>query len=150
MAQKIQQFSIHFGLFKQCNIYLGIKISCTLSSFIENIFAPKIANVKSDFRYWSCLPLSLSGKVQCVKINILTECLHVFQCLSLFLPKSFWVRQSLHLLRRKRFLESAKPYCRDRGTATVSRFLISCITTGLSTYINLFTGQKALRLTDVA
>ena len=90
LAQIIPQSSIPFNLSRQGFKYLGIKITHKLNSLFEANFTPLVAKMKSDFQSWSSLPLSLSGKVQCVKMNILPKFLYVFICLPVFLPKSFF------------------------------------------------------------
>ena len=48
--------------------------------------------VKSDLQRWNTLPLSLAGRVQTIKMNILPRYLYLFQCLPIFLPKSFFTK----------------------------------------------------------
>ena len=69
LAQIIPQSSIPFNLSQQGFKYLGIKITHKPHSMLEANFTPSVAKIKSDFQRWSSLPLSLSGKVQCVKIS---------------------------------------------------------------------------------
>lgn len=46
--------------------------------------------IKSSLTQWKPLPLSLIGRVNVVKMNILLKCMYLFQCLPLFIPKSFF------------------------------------------------------------
>ena len=45
--------------------------------------------VKSNLQRWNYLPLSLASRIQIIKMNVLPRYLYVFQCLPIFLPKSF-------------------------------------------------------------
>ena len=46
--------------------------------------------MKEDFKRWSALPLSSSGRINAVKMTVLPKFLYLFQCLPLFLTKSFF------------------------------------------------------------
>src|SRR4029434_7482442 len=46
--------------------------------------------MKDDFKRWSALPLTLTGRINVVKMTVLPKFLYVFQCLPLFLTKSFF------------------------------------------------------------
>lgn len=49
-----------------------------------------MSSMKRDFQRWSTLPLSLAGRIQSLKMNILPKFLFLFQCLPVFLPKFFF------------------------------------------------------------
>lgn len=69
--------------------YLGINITKSFSSLSSNL-TTIVTRMKEDFKRWSALPLSLAGRINTVKMNILPKFLYVFQCLPLFLTKSFF------------------------------------------------------------
>lgn len=69
--------------------YLGIKITKSFSSLSSNLTA-LVNQMKDDFKRWSALPLTLAGRINTVKMTVLPKFLHVFQCLPLFLTKSFF------------------------------------------------------------
>uniref|UniRef100_A0A3B1KB56 Ig-like domain-containing protein n=1 Tax=Astyanax mexicanus TaxID=7994 RepID=A0A3B1KB56_ASTMX len=69
--------------------YLGINITHNISSTVRVNFPPLITEMNADFQRWNNLPLSLAGRVQCVKMNILPKFLFLFQCPPVFLLKSF-------------------------------------------------------------
>lgn len=56
----------------------------------EQNFSVLTATVKQDLQKWNRLPLSLADRVQTVKINILLRYLYLFQCLPIYLPRSFF------------------------------------------------------------
>lgn len=70
--------------------YLGIAITQSLWPKREQSFTLLTTTVKSDLQRWNYLPLSLAGRIQIMKMNVLPRYLYVFQCLSFFLPKSFF------------------------------------------------------------
>lgn len=53
-------------------------------------FSVLTAAVKQDLQKWNRLSLSLAGRVQTVKMNILPRYLYLFQCLPIYLPRSFF------------------------------------------------------------
>lgn len=76
--------------------YLGIHITRAFSDLYENNFKPLLLKLEADFKRWSGLYLSLPGRVSCIKMNVLPRFLYLFQCLPVFLSKSFF--QSLNKL----------------------------------------------------
>lgn len=70
--------------------YLGVNISHSLSSLHKNNFMKLFENIKTDLQRWHALPISLIGRIETIKMNILPRILFLFQTLPLFLPKSFF------------------------------------------------------------
>lgn len=70
--------------------YLGINITRTLPALYSENFTPLVDKLKLDLQRWAILHLSLAGRVNCVKMNVLPRFLYLFQCLPVFLPKSFF------------------------------------------------------------
>lgn len=96
-ALKIQQESFPFHLAQSGFKYLGINITRSFTSLHAANFTPQVNQMKADFQRWGSLPLTLAGRIQSVKMNILPKFLYLFQCLPLFLTKSFFrsVNQSI-------------------------------------------------------
>ena len=67
--------------------YLGIVITRSLRTLREQNRTLLTTKVKSDLQKWNYLPLSLAGRIQIIKMNVLPRYLYVFQCLPIFLPK---------------------------------------------------------------
>ena len=88
--QKILQSSIPYRLSLSGFKYLGIQLTRTLNPLIGANLTPLVTRMKDDFQRWNNLPLLLAGRLQCVKMNILPKFLYFFQCLPVFLPKSFF------------------------------------------------------------
>ena len=72
--------------------YLGIMITRSMRTLKEQNFSVLTDAVKRDLQRWSRLQLSLAGRVQTVKMNILPRHLYLFQCLPIYLPMSFFNR----------------------------------------------------------
>uniref|UniRef100_A0AAR2KU95 Reverse transcriptase domain-containing protein n=1 Tax=Pygocentrus nattereri TaxID=42514 RepID=A0AAR2KU95_PYGNA len=89
-AHNLTQAAIPFRLSPAGFRYLGVNITHNISSIVRANFPPLIAEMNADFQRWNSLPLSLAGRVQCVKMSILPIFLYLFQCLPVFLPKSFF------------------------------------------------------------
>ncbi len=70
--------------------YLGINITRNLTSLFSANFSPLMSEIKTDLQRWRSLPLSLIGRINTVKMNILPKFLFLFQCLPLFLSKRFF------------------------------------------------------------
>ena len=89
-ACHIQQSDLPFQFNPSGFKYLGINVTRTLSSLASANFTPLISKITSDIQRWGNLPLSLIGKINVVKMNILPKFLFLFQSVPLFLPKHFF------------------------------------------------------------
>lgn len=90
LAQKIPQSSIPFKLASIKFKYLGIIITSSIQSLCEENFTALTTKIKADLQRWNNLPLSLTGRVQSIKMNVLPRYLYLFQCLPILLPKSLF------------------------------------------------------------
>uniref|UniRef100_A0A3B5PRH3 Reverse transcriptase domain-containing protein n=1 Tax=Xiphophorus maculatus TaxID=8083 RepID=A0A3B5PRH3_XIPMA len=70
--------------------YLGINVTRSLSGLASANFSPLITKTASDFQSWRNLPLSLLGRINVVKMNVLPKFLFLFQSIPLFIPKIFF------------------------------------------------------------
>lgn len=70
--------------------YLGVNICGHLQTIFKINFLPLIEQIKLDLDRWKNLHLTLAGRVNCLKMNVLPRFLYLFQCLPIFLPKSYF------------------------------------------------------------
>lgn len=70
--------------------YLGISISYSLASLYKHNILKLVKEVKSDLQRWNTLPLSLFGRINSIKMDVLHRFLFLFQCLLIFFPLSFF------------------------------------------------------------
>lgn len=70
--------------------YLGVNICRQLSDLYKNNFPPLIDELKLDMERWNSLHITIAGRVNCIQMNVLPRFLYLFQCLPVFLPKSFF------------------------------------------------------------
>ncbi len=96
LALQISDNQLPFRMSKTGFKYLGIHITRAFSDLFEKNFKPLILKLESDLKRWSGLYLSLVGRVNCIKMNVLPRLLYQFQSLPLFLPQSLF--QSLDKL----------------------------------------------------
>lgn len=67
--------------------YLGIHITPSLSDLYKANFGPLIRKIKEDLACWTSLPLSLIGRVNLFKMNVLSRLLYVFQMVPALLTR---------------------------------------------------------------
>lgn len=89
-AKKISKSTLPFNFSPSGFRYLGVYISHSFSSLLKNNFTNLVDQIKLDLKRWDSLPLSLVGRVETIKMNVLPRLLFLFQSLPLFLPKSFF------------------------------------------------------------
>lgn len=71
--------------------YLGIWITRRFKDLYEANFPPLLKQLKTDLNRWNLLSLSLGGRINVVKMNVMPRFLFIFQCLPIFLTKSFFI-----------------------------------------------------------
>lgn len=86
ILQYLQPFHCTTSGFK----YLGVNITPSLDSLCDQNLNVLTTKVKADLQRWGSLPVSLAGRVQSIKMNVLPRYLYLFQCLPVFLTKSFF------------------------------------------------------------
>lgn len=70
--------------------YLGINVTKNFSDLFDHNFVPLLNRLSQDFNRWSLLPISLIGRVNCIKMSVLLKFLYLFQCIPIFIPKFFF------------------------------------------------------------
>lgn len=98
--QKTQILSFDYNppidLLQECQLnwneksieYLGIQIPKDLSRIAEINYKPLIKEIKEDIHRWSLIPyLSLSSRIESIKMNTLPRVLYLFQSLPLEAPE---------------------------------------------------------------
>ena len=89
-AMQLSQSDIPFKLSPSGFRYLGVSIARSFKSLYSEKLSPLLAQIKTDFQRWGSLPLSLIGRINTVKMSVLPKFIFIFQCLPIFLPKSFF------------------------------------------------------------
>ncbi len=118
MADQITDTDLPFCTSKSGFKYLGINITRSYTDLFKANYNPILKKLESDFQRWSVIYLSLAGKINCVKMNVIPRLLYLFQSLPIFLPKSLF-RSTNRLLSsfiwggkkpriRREFLEKPK------------------------------------------
>lgn len=68
--------------------YLGIYIPPSLQNLFDANYSKIIRSINNDLERWSVLPLSLLGRIESIRMNILPRLLYLFQMLPIEIPKS--------------------------------------------------------------
>ncbi len=103
-----------------------------------------MSKTKSDFQRWNNLPLTLTGRINTVKMFVLPKFLYPFHSIPLYLPESFF--KSLDKLittfiGQVSAQESAFPFCDNvKNWLEALHFQIFCIFIGLLISINYYSG----------
>ena len=82
--------TLPFKSVKEKFTYLGVKVTGKFGKLFEFNFSPLVARMRQDFGRWSLLPLSLAGRINSVKMNILPKFSFLFQSIPIFIPKTFF------------------------------------------------------------
>ena len=142
-ALQISDSDLPFRLNKSGIRYLGINITSSMSSLYKHNFVPLVSKLKLDFQKWNVIHLSLAGRINCIKMNVLSRFLYLFQCLPIFLPKSFFLKS--HFYGVARSLEYVKNYFKDLDPRVVLHSQTLCIITGPQICKKLYTGCSSHR-----
>lgn len=90
LAEDKTQSDLPFTLSTTSFKYLGINVSRKLSQLFDNNFSVLNTKVKEDIQKCDRLQITLAGKIQSIKMNIVPRYPYLFQCLPFFLPRSFF------------------------------------------------------------
>ena len=129
-AKTLTQGQIPFNFSPESFQYLGINITHSFQGLHKSNIDKLISKVKTDLQKWSKLPLSLAGRVQCMKMNILPRFLFLFQCLPLFLTKTFFKKLDQVILsfvwagKVARINKSALQTARQEGGLGLPNFML--------------------------
>ena len=128
-AKTLTEGQIPFNLSSESVQYLGINITDSFQGLHKNNIGKLMNKVKTDLQKWSKLPLSLAGRVQTIKMNVLPRFLFLFQCLPLFLTKSFFKKLDQIILpflwegKAARINKSALQAARQEGGLGLPNFM---------------------------
>lgn len=70
--------------------YLGITITPQLDKMVPTNYDPCVSRVRESLNRWASLPLSLIGRINVIKMNILPKFLYLFQSIPLAPPPTFF------------------------------------------------------------
>ena len=70
--------------------YLGITVDNNLKNLYKLNYLPLLSKIEDDLRRWMSLPLTLIGRVNCIKMNVQPRLQYFFQFLPIPLPQSFF------------------------------------------------------------
>lgn len=90
LATQLKQADIPFSFSQSGFKYLGVNITRSYSALFSENFDQLITQTKKDLLRWNKLPLTLTGRINSVKMTILPKFLYLFQSIPIFLPKSFF------------------------------------------------------------
>ena len=82
--------NLPFKLSANSFTYLGVKVTKSYHHLFKNNFASLLEQTKKDIQRWSILPLSLIGRVNSIKMNVVPKYLYLFQAIPRFIPMSFF------------------------------------------------------------
>uniref|UniRef100_A0A8K9UVS9 Reverse transcriptase domain-containing protein n=1 Tax=Oncorhynchus mykiss TaxID=8022 RepID=A0A8K9UVS9_ONCMY len=66
--------------------YLGIFITPDLNSLFKENYLPLLDRIKNDLQTWISLPISLVGRINVIRMNVLPRLNYLFQMLPCYLP----------------------------------------------------------------
>lgn len=69
--------------------YLGITVDNDLRNVYKLNYSVLVQKAVDDLNRWIDLPLTVFGRISCIKMNVLTKMMYLFQSLPISLPKSF-------------------------------------------------------------
>lgn len=75
--------------------YLGIKINPDIHKSVPTNYDPLIDEVKEQLDRWMIMPISMIGRINIIKMNILPKFLHLFQSIPLPVSQSYFDKLNL-------------------------------------------------------
>lgn len=89
---------IPFKIEKRQFTYLGIEVTRNFKNLFKENFITLQNQVRTSLQQWSPLALTLAGRINAIKMNILPKFTYLFQSLPVFVPKSFFCFTGLDYL----------------------------------------------------
>lgn len=82
--------NVPFKISKNSFTYLGVSITQSFNNLFKANFTKLLEQTKKDLSKWSPLNLTLTGRINSVKMTVLPKFLYLFQCVPVFIPLSFF------------------------------------------------------------
>lgn len=79
---------VSFKHSKQGFRYLGVILTRNTTELFSSNYDKLLKEINADLNRWDLLPLSLLGRIECIRMNILPRLLFLFQNLPVFIPQS--------------------------------------------------------------
>lgn len=89
-ADVMPQLNIPFSWNDTSLTYLGLQISNKLDQTFMLNYGPLLKVVGQELDRWKTLPISLIGRVNCIKMSVLPRFLYLFRTLPCHVPQSFF------------------------------------------------------------
>jgi len=86
LAQRANLRGMPFKVARDRFRYLGIQVTREWTGLHKWNLTKLVEEAKEHFKRWDTLHLTLAGRVQVVKVNILPRFLFIFQALPIFVP----------------------------------------------------------------
>lgn len=83
--------NLPFKLSTESFTNLGVEVTKSYYCLFKSNLTPLLEQCKQDVKRWSILPLSLIGRANSVKINIVPKFLYLFQALLVYIPQTFFM-----------------------------------------------------------
>lgn len=96
--------NLPFKLSAHSFTYLGVKITKSYHHLFKNNFMPLLEQTKKDIKRWSVVPLSLIGRVNSIKMNIVPKYLYLFQAIPTYIQTNV-IFQGIQPVDRSIYLE---------------------------------------------
>lgn len=68
--------------------YLGIQIPPSLADLYNANYKPIIEKIKKDLERWTVLPLTIVGRIESLRMDVVPRLLYLFQMLPINIPNS--------------------------------------------------------------
>lgn len=72
--------------------YLGINVTQEISGLFKENFVKRYQQTVQQLEKWTKLPISLAGRINIIKMNVLPKYLFLFQCVPILLNKKFFTK----------------------------------------------------------
>lgn len=70
--------------------YLGVYIANDYRNSVPMNITPLLDHIKTKFKVWSSLPLSIAGRINLIKMVVLPKCLYALQHSPVLVPRKFF------------------------------------------------------------